>query len=135
MTSRKISFCFWLLLFSCSAFAAFAQEKTDDSAQKFSCYQNKAERLKLIKEADSNPYRVRRIEFSGNRYTRDKTLRNNSILQEGDIFSQSQLMKYIRNISRIKGINPIQIGNVNISLDRPSKDVYLVFCVTEGKGK
>lgn len=79
----------------------------------------------LLDEAEQMNYWVRRVEFSGNRYTRDKVLRQRILLQEGDIFKRAILRRSLELLSRSRIIKPVGMGDVEVYLNREEKVIDL----------
>lgn len=119
------------LLFLLASISVLAQTTTSNSRQTNLCFVDKEENLRLIQEAESNQYRVRRIEMVGNISTRHRVFVKKMAFVEGDIFTGQLLEKSIKNLSKLKVIYPIGLENVEIRLDSKMKDVDLVFCVEE----
>lgn len=116
-----------LFLFVIACISASAQMTAADKP----CNQNTAERAQLIKEANENPYRVRRIEFFGNTFIKDRVFRGQTAFAEGDIFTKELLVKSIKNLNKSKAIYSMSLKNIRIRLDKSNKDVDLVFCLKE----
>ena len=96
------------------------------------CSQSAAEQDPLIREAIANQYRVRRVEFSGNQYTRDNVLRRRIMLEEGDVFSGENLVKSLESVSHLKKIvYPVKLSDVIVRLDRPEKIIDMTICFRE----
>jgi outer membrane protein assembly factor BamA len=85
----------------------------------------------LIDRVEPLKYTIRRIEFLGNLYTRDKMLRKYLLFAEGDIFMRKHFAGSIERLSRLEGFSPITIENVALRAVERSKDVDLVFCLKE----
>src|SRR5215212_6597369 len=66
------------------------------------CSQSAAERNALMSEAEHNAFTVRRVTFIGLTYTHDQVVRDRMtpFVQEGDLFSQSKLIKSLQSMSR-----------------------------------
>lgn len=106
----------------------------DICVQQIEVFLTDAEKLnliKLIEEAESNRYRVRRIEIVGNATIRHRVFVDKMAFVEGDIFTRKLLEKSIKNVSKIKQIYPIRLENVEVRVDRKSRDIDLVFVVVE----
>ncbi len=122
---------FWGLVFLFSD-SAFADETNP-------CSQNKAEKLQLLKKAEENEYNIKRIEISGNTYTRYRTFRGHweKNFNEGDIFTQEALLKSIKGINKIKSIKPISLDNIEVRLEendnRGWNSINFVICVEQKK--
>jgi hypothetical protein len=99
----------------------------------YKCSQPVTEQTALIREAETNQYTVRRVEFIGNRYTRDAVLRRriNVLLQEGELFTREKLIISLRNVSRLKVIYPVRLSDVEIRLDKSGKMIDVTICFRE----
>ena len=133
MKKRQILFVPVLFLALC--FASISAIARDDNDEIKPCSQSKAEKLKLIKEAQANEFNLRRTEVTGNTYTRMRTLMKHAAFYEGDIFTQARLMKNIRGFSKVKEIYSLSLDDVKIRLDREFKDVDILFCVKQKERK
>lgn len=113
MKIRRIlsSFCFFVLIGFLS-FSAFAQAETRP------CSQDKAEKLRLIKEAEENQFNVRYIAIQGNDSLSYRVFRKKMATEQGDVFTRDNLFKTIEGISKIKKIYPISLDDVEIRLIR-----------------
>lgn len=76
-------------------------------------------------------YNIRRVEFSGNATTRDKKVRENVFLNEGDIFSKENLEKTIEKLNKSKLFEPISLQDVSWFLNDKNKIVDFVFYLKE----
>jgi outer membrane protein assembly factor BamA len=105
----------------------------DSDVGQFNCSQRTFEQTALIREAETDKYTTRRVEFIGNNYTRDGVLRRRIImgLQEGELFTRQNLIKSLKNVSRLKIIYPARLRDVVIQLDRPGKMVNMIICFRE----
>ncbi len=83
------------------------------------------ERESLLREAIENRYTVRRVEFTGNEFTRDNILRRRIFLQEGDVFTRRNLLRSIANVSKVKIIYPVRLNDVFVRLDPTDKLIDL----------
>lgn len=81
--------------------------------------------------ADLKGFTVRRIEFFGNTFTRDKTIRSLIHLREGDIFSEKNLRKSIKGINSSGILETISETDISWRIDRARLDVDFVFFVKE----
>jgi hypothetical protein len=97
------------------------------------CSQPALEQNALIRDAETDKYTTRRVEFVGNKYTGDMVLRRriNTGLQEGDLFTRQGLIRSLRNVSKLKVIYPARLRDVVIQLDRPRKTVDMIICFRE----
>ena len=95
------------------------------------CKQSKKERDVIMKVADDRRHTVRRIEFYGNTYTRDRILRDQLVFEEGDIFARKDLEKSLKRISKMKKFGSLTMDNVKVLLDREQRDLDFIFCVWE----
>jgi len=87
--------------------------------------QSSTERESLLREAIKNRYTVRRVEFTGNEFTRDNILRRRIFLQEGDRFTRRNLLRSIANVSKLRIIYPVRLNDVSVRLDRTDKLIDL----------
>jgi outer membrane protein assembly factor BamA len=101
----------------------------------FKCSQPVAEREALIRQAETNQYTVRRVEFVGNSYTLDAVLRRRiaALLEEGDVFTRRKLIMSLRNAGKLKTIYPVRLRDVVIRLDKSGKMVDMNICFKEGR--
>jgi len=97
------------------------------------CSQPAREQAALIREAEARRYLTRRVEFSGNQYTRDMVLRREFVkgLNEGDLFTRRSLLSSLRNVSKLKVIYSIKLRDVVVRLDRDEKLVDMLICFRE----
>jgi outer membrane protein assembly factor BamA len=97
------------------------------------CSQPAAERDALIREAETDQYTTRRLEFLGTRYTRDAVLRRKTIigLQEGEVFTRYNLIRSLRNVSTVKTLYPVKLKDIEVQLDRANKTIDLLICFKE----
>jgi outer membrane protein assembly factor BamA len=128
MKTRKVviavvSFC----LFGTHVVANF--EHTQQ--KRLTCSQPEAERNALISEAEKDKYTARKLEFVGNENIRDVVLRRRILVNEGDFFTRKILEESLANLSKVKIIEKVGLGNVVIKLDRKEKVVDMVICVTD----
>jgi hypothetical protein len=85
---------------------------------------------RLMSEAEKNRYTIRRIEFVGNTWTRDSALRKQTHeLQEGEIFSQAKLRHSLASLSRLPGIYPVGIGDVDAYLNQDESTIDITIHV------
>jgi outer membrane protein assembly factor BamA len=95
------------------------------------CKQPKKDRDAILNATEGSQHTVRRIEFYGNTYTRDRILRDQLVFKEGDIFDRKDLKKSLKRISQMKTFGLLTMDNVKVLLDLGQKDVDFIFCVTE----
>jgi Carboxypeptidase regulatory-like domain/Surface antigen variable number repeat len=97
------------------------------------CAQPTSEQRALIREAEAKKYTTRRVEFVGNRYTRDMAIRRRIIvgLQEGDLFTQRNYVRSLRNVSKLRAIYPVRPTDGVMQLNRDEKTVDLIICIRE----
>jgi hypothetical protein len=105
----------------------------DSDHEPFKCPQPPAEQDPLIREAEENQYIVRRVEFLGNIHTRDYALRRRmNLINEGEVFTRENLVRSIKNVSRLKNIvYPVKLNDATIRLDRSNKEVDILICFQE----
>lgn len=113
---------------------AVSQEQSNPHAP-FECAQPTKVQNAIIHEAERDQYTTRRVEFIGNKYTRDVVLRRRIIigLQEGDLFTRRNLIRGLRNVSKLKMIHPVKVKDVELHLNRSEKTVDLSICFKERK--
>ena len=100
----------------------------------FGCTQPVADQAAIIREAETNHFTIRRLEFVGNAHTSDGVLRKRmSAIQEGEKFSRRNLKKSLTNVSRLKIIYPVQFRDVVLRLEKSEKVVDVVICFKERK--
>ena len=64
-----------------------------------------------------NPYRIRRIEFQGNRRFSDSTIRANMLLDEADLLDSSLLRKSVDRLNRSSLFEPVGPNNIDVATD------------------
>ncbi|MEE2657546.1 MAG: outer membrane protein assembly factor BamA [Candidatus Latescibacterota bacterium] len=79
---------------------------------------------------EGDPWRIRRIQFSGNVRTRDKVMRREIALRPGDVFKQSQLQESQRRLYMLSFFKDVQIQDQTSGLDG-ERFVDLTFAVEE----
>ena len=84
-----------------------------------------ARRDALMREAEAGRYSVRRVEFVGNRRTRDNVLRRRLAFDEGDLFTKELLLQSLRQLSGLKVVRPVGLEDVEVRLDRAGRSVDL----------
>ncbi len=84
---------------------------------------------------EGKQFRLRRLEFSGNTFTRDKILRREVLINEGDIYNQIALETSVIRLNQSGYFDPIDKDqDVEIRTDEEQGDVDLVVKVKE-KGR
>jgi outer membrane protein insertion porin family len=84
---------------------------------------------------EGKQFRLRRLEFSGNTFTRDKILRREVLINEGDIYNQIALETSVIRLNQTGYFDPIDKDtDVEIRTDEEQGDVDLVVKVKE-KGR
>jgi len=84
---------------------------------------------------EGKQFRLRRLEFSGNTFTRDKILRREVLINEGDIYNQLALETSVIRLNQTGYFDPIDKDqDVEIRTDEEQGDVDLVVKVKE-KGR
>jgi outer membrane protein insertion porin family len=84
---------------------------------------------------EGTQFRLRRLEFTGNTFTRDKILRREVLINEGDIFNQNYLDISIARLNQTQFFDPIDKDkDVTRRTDEENGDVDLVIAVKE-KGR
>ncbi len=89
----------------------------------------------IITIDEGKQFRLRRLEFSGNTFTRDKILRREVLINEGDIYNQIALETSVIRLNQTGYFDPIDKDqDVEIRTDEEQGDVDLVVKVKE-KGR
>jgi outer membrane protein insertion porin family len=84
---------------------------------------------------EGKQFRLHRLEFSGNTFTRDQVLRREVLVNEGDIYNQNYLEFSISRLNQLQFFDPIDKDkDVTIRTDEENGDVDLVVAVKE-KGR
>ncbi len=77
----------------------------------------------LMAEAERQKYQVRRVMFVGNERTRDNTIRRRFLMNEGELFQRALLEQSLNHISKLKGLWPVVMHDVEVSLDRTDRTI------------
>lgn len=85
----------------------------------------------LIREAETNEYTLRRVEFSGNEHIRDNVLRKQFVQGEGDVLSLKLLDQGLKNFNRLGSLYPVTLNDVEARLDRDEKLIDLTIYFRE----
>lgn len=116
------------------ALDAYAAGTRSAEPVRFGCTQPVADQAAMIREAEANDYTIRRLEFVGNERIRDGVLRKRmGLLQEGEKFRRSNLVRSLANVSRLKTIHPVRFSDVVLRLEESEKAVDIVICFSEKK--
>ncbi|HEX8286694.1 MAG TPA: outer membrane protein assembly factor BamA [Pyrinomonadaceae bacterium] len=84
---------------------------------------------------EGKQFRLRRLEFTGNTFTRDRVLRREFLINEGDIYNQIGLESSVIRLNQTQYFDPIDKDqDVEIRTDEEQGDVDLVVKVKE-KGR
>jgi len=84
---------------------------------------------------EGRQFRLRRLEFTGNTFTRDKILRREVLINEGDIYNQIGLERSIIRLNQLGYFDPIDKDqDVEIRTNQDQGDVDLIVRVRE-KGR
>ncbi len=84
---------------------------------------------------EGKPFFVRRIEFQGNTTTRDKVIRRELLLQEGQVYNQRYWELSILRLNQLNYFNTLNAENdTERKIDEPASSVDLALKVSE-KGK
>ncbi len=84
---------------------------------------------------EGRQFRLRRLEFTGNTFTRDKILRREVLLNEGDIYNQGLVETSVLRLNQTQYFDPLDKDkDVEIRTDEEQGEVDLVVKVRE-KGK
>ncbi len=84
---------------------------------------------------EGKQFRLRRLEFTGNTFTRDRVLRREMLINEGDIYNQIGLENSILRLNQTQYFDPLDKDkDVEIRTDEEQGDVDLIVKVRE-KGR
>ncbi len=84
---------------------------------------------------EGKQFRLRRLEFAGNTFTRDRVLRREFLINEGDIYNQNALEVSVLRLNQTQYFDPLDKDkDVEIRTDDEQGDVDLVVKVRE-KGR
>jgi outer membrane protein insertion porin family len=84
---------------------------------------------------EGKQFRLRRLEFTGNTFTRDRVLRREVLINEGDIYNQIGLERSVLRLNQTGYFDPIDKDkDVEIRTDEEQGDVDLILKVKE-KGR
>ncbi len=88
-----------------------------------------------IKIEEGKQFRLRRLEFTGNTFTRDRVLRREFLVNEGDIYNQAALETSVLRINQTGYFDPVDKDqDVEIRTDEESGEVDTIVKVNE-KGR
>ena len=88
-----------------------------------------------IRIEEGKQFSLRRLEFTGNTFTRDRVLRREFLLNEGDIYNQNWLEISVARLNQTQYFDPIDKDqDVEIRTDEEQGDVDLIVKVRE-KGR
>jgi hypothetical protein len=79
----------------------------------------------VLREAETNGYTMRRVEFSGNEHIRDNVLRKQFVQGEGDLLSLKLLDQGLKNFNSLGSLYPVTLNDVEARLDRDEKLIDL----------
>lgn len=84
---------------------------------------------------EGKQFTLRRLEFTGNTFTRDKVMRREFLLNEGDIYNQNYLEISVARLNQTQYFDPVDKDqDVEIRADEEKGDVDLIVKVKE-KGR
>jgi outer membrane protein insertion porin family len=84
---------------------------------------------------EGKQFTLRRLEFTGNTFTRDKVMRREFLINEGDIYNQNYLEISVARLNQSQYFDPIEKDtDVEIRTDEEKGDVDLIVKVKE-KGR
>ena len=108
--------------------------QVDAPLARFGCTQPALEQAAIIRDAEAKHYSIRRLEFLGNESISDWVLRKRmGALQEGEKFRKSNLVRSLKNVSRLKTLHPVRLSDVMLRLEESDKLVDMVICFKEKK--
>ena len=85
-----------------------------------------------IRIDEGKQFRLRRLEFTGNTFTRDRVLRREMMINEGDIYNQIGLERSILRLNQTQYFDPIDKDkDVETRTDEENGDVDLIVKVKE----
>jgi outer membrane protein insertion porin family len=88
-----------------------------------------------IRIDEGKQFTLRRLEFTGNTFTRDKVMRREFLLNEGDIYNQNYLEISVARLNQTQYFDPVdKEQDVEIRTDEEKGDVDLIVKVKE-KGR
>lgn len=88
-----------------------------------------------IRIEEGKQFSLRRLEFTGNTFTRDKVMRREFLMNEGDIYNQQYLEISVARLNQTQYFDPIdKEQDVEIRTDEEKGDVDLIVKVKE-KGR
>jgi outer membrane protein assembly factor BamA len=109
-------------------YSSFATVRPNQSE----CSQPTSEQSALIREAETDKYTIRRILFVGNRHTPDGVLRRGLVaLQEGESFARQNLIRSLKNVSKLKTLYPARLRDVVVEVDKTEKTIDVNICFRE----
>ncbi|MEJ7622426.1 MAG: outer membrane protein assembly factor BamA [Pyrinomonadaceae bacterium] len=89
----------------------------------------------VIKIEEGKQFTLRRLEFTGNTFTRDKVMRREFLINEGDIYNQNFLEISVARLNQTQYFDPLDKDqDVEIRTDEEKGDVDLIVKVKE-KGR
>jgi len=89
----------------------------------------------VITIEEGKQFRLRRLEFTGNTFTRDRVLRREFLINEGDIYNQQGLEVSVVRLNQTQYFDPIDKDqDIEIRTDEEQGDVDLIVKVKE-KGR
>lgn len=81
---------------------------------------------------EDRQFRLRRLEFTGNTFTRDRVLRREFLINEGDIYNQIALERSVIRINQTQYFDPVDKDkDVEIRTNEDRGDVDLIVAVRE----
>lgn len=84
---------------------------------------------------EGKQFRLRRLEFTGNTFTRDRVLRREFLINEGDVYDQVRMENSVIRVNQTQYFDPIDKDqDVEIRTDEEQGDVDLIVKVKE-KGR
>ena len=86
-----------------------------------------------IRKFSDTEVRVRRVEFVGNTFTRDRDMRRQIFLNEGDVFTPENLRKSVEGLNKFGKFEKITKENISWFLDKENKDIDFIIFLEEKK--
>ena len=97
-------------------------------------FQARLERDRGVAVELGRPYRVGRIEFTGNHHYQDATIRRNFLLEEGQVFDEQRLRRSIARLNRTSLFENVDAKNVVVQPDEKTGLADVTVRLTERKG-
>ena len=119
-----------LLIF---ALGVFGQDKSGNIGVDSTWSNTSQQRNSRLELADREQYVVRHIYVAGNTRTTDREIRTQLVqgFRLGDIFNRTALEKSIKQISKIRSLQPVTVDDIDVRIDDKEKHVEFTINVRE----